>query len=233
MSKPHERRRVAAIFAHPDDEILGCGGAMAMHADKGDEVHILILATGLASRAAPTGDALAELRSHAEAAAKVVGARSIEFGAFPDNAMDSVPLLDIVKCVESFVGRHQPDVIYTHHRGDLNVDHRCTHDAVATARRLLPGNRPVEILACEVLSSTEWGLPSGPVFTPTDFLDIATALDRKVEAMCCYAGEIRDWPHPRSERGIRTLAHLRGAQCGRDAAEAYMTVRRLRDDVGS
>lgn len=221
-------KNIAAIFAHPDDEILGCGGAMAWHADKGDQVRILILATGLRSRGPSEDAAIAKLRDQARKAASIVGAQKIEFADFPDNAMDSVPLLNVVKQVEAFFGGFRPDVVYTHHDGDLNVDHSVVHRAVATSLRPLPGSAPVEVLACEVNSSTEWGLPTQPPFTPTDFFDIGRFLDRKIKALEQYEGEMRDWPHPRSSLGVQTLAHWRGSQCGVKAAEAYRLVRRVR-----
>ncbi len=191
-------------------------------------MRILILATGLASRGPATRDDIAALRRDGVRAAEILGAEDIMFSDFPDNAMDGVPLLDVVKRIETFLGDFPADVIYTHHLGDLNVDHRQTHMAVLTARRLLPGMRPVEILAGEVLSSTEWAAPGSPAFVPTDFLDIAASLERKVAAMEAYASELGTFPHPRSADGIRALARMRGAQCGRPVAEAFMTVRRLR-----
>jgi len=221
-------RKVAAIFAHPDDEVLGCGGAMAWHASKGDDVRILLLATGLRSRGSASDAEIGRLRDEARKAADCLGVKSVAFADFPDNAMDSVPLLDVVKSVEAFLAGFAADTIYTHHDGDLNVDHLVVHRAVMTARRPLPGSDPFEILACEVNSSTEWGLPSQSPFVPTYFLDISGYLDRKVKALEQYAGEIRPWPHPRSSEGVRALARWRGAQCGVDAAESYRLLRRLR-----
>lgn len=221
-------KKVAAIFAHPDDEILGCGAAMAWHADRGDEVMILLLATGLRART-PSGEAaINQLRDEARQAAKVVGAGAIDFADFPDNAMDSVPLLEVVKRVEFFLKNFNADVIYTHHDGDLNIDHLIVHRAVITARRPLPDAGPIEVVACEVNSSTEWGLPSHTPFVPTDFLDATAFIDRKVKALEQYRGEIRPWPHPRSSEGVRALARWRGSQSGVEAAEAYRQIRRVR-----
>ncbi len=219
---------VAAIFAHPDDEVLGCGAALALHADRGDTVQILILATGLAARGPAGAPELGALRRQAEAAARVLGVGAIEFGDFPDNAMDTVPLIEVVRTVETFVQRTAPAIIYTHHGGDLNVDHRVTHLAVATACRPTPQAADREIFACEVPSSTEWAPSTLTNFVPTDFVDVSATLDRKVAALKCYADEIRPWPHPRSSEGVRFLARWRGAQCGRDAAESFMPMRRVR-----
>lgn len=220
--------RVAAIFAHPDDEVLGCGASLALHARKGDAVSILILATGLSARGAAAGPQLESLRDQGRAAARTLGAKGVEFRSLPDNAMDSVPLLDVVREVEEFLGKVRPAVIYTHHAGDLNVDHRTVHHAVLTACRPLPGAGDVEILSSEVNSSTEWAPPSLQPFVPTDFLDVSAAIDAKVAALECYAGEVRPWPHPRSPEGVRALARWRGAQSGFEAAEAFQLVRRVR-----
>jgi N-acetylglucosamine malate deacetylase 1 len=221
-------RKVAAIFAHPDDEVLGCGGAMVRHSEAGDDVRILLLATGLRSRGSANDAAIIKLRDEARQAASVVGARTIDFADFPDNAMDSVPLLDVVKRVEEFLSAFAADVVYTHHDGDLNIDHGVVHRAALTALRPVPGAKRAEILACEVNSSTEWNSPSHPPFVPTDFLEIAPYIDRKVKALEQYRGEIRPWPHPRSSEGVRALARWRGAQCGVEAAEAFRLVRRVR-----
>ncbi len=224
-------RTVAAIFAHPDDEVLGCGGAISLHADANDAVHILILATGAASRGGDQSTYISELRDQARKAAKILGAQDVAFGNFPDNRMDSVPLLDVVMEVEKFLEAHPADIIYTHHAGDMNIDHLVTHRAVATACRPIPGTRPVEILACEVNSSTEWAPPTMTPFVPTDFLDISSSLDRKIAALECYENEICDWPHPRSAKGVRVLAQWRGSQSGLEAAEAFSLVRRVRENV--
>lgn len=219
---------VAAVFAHPDDEVLGCGGAMAAHARAGRRVRILLLATGLAARGQTDADALKALRAQARRAAAELGAAEIEFADFPDNAMDTVPLLDVVRRIEKFLQAEPPATIYSHHHGDLNIDHAIVARAVATACRPLPGAPALEMLACEVNSATEWGVPGTAPFIPTDFLDIGPYLDCKIRALSCYANELRGWPHPRSVEGVRALARWRGAQAGFEAAEAYIQLRRTR-----
>ena len=220
-------RRIAAIFAHPDDEVLACGGALAGHADAGDEVRIFIMATGATARGGEQGAYIASLREQARNAARTMGAKDVSFGDFPDNRMDSVALLDVVKAVEDFLAGFPADVIYTHHGGDMNIDHGVINRAVATACRPLPGARPLELFACEINSSTEWATAPLAPFVPTVFVGIAGALDRKVAALACYGGEIRAWPHPRSGEGVRALARWRGSQCGLDAAEAFVLMRRV------
>ncbi len=222
---------IAAIFAHPDDEVLACGGALALHSEAGDAVHVLLLATGAVSRGGDQEAYIATLQDQAREAAGVLGVKSISFRDFPDNQMDSVPLLDVVKQVEAFLQSHPADVIYTHHPGDMNIDHLVTHRAVATACRPVPGAKPVEILTCEINSSTEWAPAPLTPFVPQDFLDISASLERKIAALDCYAGEVRDWPHPRSGKGVRALACWRGTQCGVEAAEAFGIMRRVRKSL--
>jgi len=218
---------VAAIFAHPDDEVLACGATLAKHAKAGDRVRLLILATGLAARGEAPRNEIEALRDQTRAAAAVLGTEPPCFADFPDNRMDTVALLDVVQAVEAFLSEAPPAVIYTHHGGDLNVDHRVVHQVVVTACRPLPGAPPLELRACEVNSSTEWATPPLAPFEPTLFEPVAETLDRKVEALNSYGGEVRKAPHPRSPEGVRALARWRGIQCGHAAAEAFALVRKV------
>ncbi len=224
---------VLVIAAHPDDEVLGCGGAMARHADAGDRVHVVFLADGVTARQdVPDLDALADALRRREdgatAAARILGAEPPVFHRLPDNRLDGVPLIDLAKLVEREIARIGPDIVYTHHGGDLNVDHRLTHQAVLTACRPLPGARVRVIYAFEVLSGTEWGgVATGGGFTPTRFVDIASQLQRKLDALACYDDEMRPFPHPRSKPAIEALVRLRGSASGLTAAEAFCVVREI------
>lgn len=219
---------ILVVAAHPDDEVLGCGGTLAKLADEGVDIHVAFLADGVFSRTGAEQTELLARRAAAQKAGDILGMQSIFFGEFPDNRMDSIALLDIIRPIESLIAKHQPDTVFTHHAGDVNIDHRRTHEAVVTACRP-QRNHPVKTLLCfEVPSSTEWQLPgSAPVFTPNWFVDISATLVRKMAALNAYADELRDWPHPRSRQGIEHLAHWRGATVGVDAAEAFLLGRRL------
>ncbi|MGE5147424.1 MAG: PIG-L deacetylase family protein [Candidatus Eiseniibacteriota bacterium] len=217
------KRSVAVIVAHPDDEVLLAGGAMARHVTGGDAVRTLFLATGAAARGGRQTAYINKLRAQAARAAKVLGASPPSFCDFPDNRMDTVPLLDVVQAIEAFLAKAPAAVVYTHHAGDLNVDHRIVHQAVVTACRPLPGGAVRQIYAGETLSSTEWS----PVdrFAPTTYVAIERFLEQKLKALACYEDEIRDFPHPRSIEAVRALATVRGAEAGLDAAEAFYVVR--------
>lgn len=232
-SKAPGGRTVLVVAAHPDDEVLGCGGTIAAHAAAGDRVSVLILGEGVTSRKGlkprEAAKAVKALQESAVKAAYVLGAQEAALAGLPDNRFDSVDLLDIVHLVEQFKNRVKPDIVYTHHHGDLNIDHRLTHQAVLTACRPLPGETVREIYAFEILSATEWQAPHpGLSFHPNHFVDISDMLPRKLAAMEVYKPEVRSWPHPRSLEGIVTQAHGRGIQIGREAAEAFEVIRSIR-----
>lgn len=224
---------VLVIAAHPDDEVLGCGGAIARHCQQGDIVHSLILAEGVTSRD-PARDRpqrqqdLSELAEAAQRAGEILGVRSVTLHAFPDNRMDGCDLLDVVKVIEGAIAQHQPQMLYTHHAGDVNIDHRQIHAAVVTAARPLPGSPVQSMLFFEIPSSTEWQPPgSAPAFTPNWFVDISETLDLKHQALGAYASEMRPFPHPRSHEAVEHLARWRGATVGVEAAEAFIVGRHL------
>lgn len=226
-------KKILVIAAHPDDEVLGCGGTIAKHAMNGDSVAVVIMAEGITSRDPKRrrdkrGSELSELASSARKANKIIGTKSLELLKFPDNRMDSVDLLDIVKAVEELVEKHMPEIVYTHSSGDVNIDHRRIHEAVVTACRPMPG-RPVKtLLFFEVPSSTEWQAPGSAMpFVPGWFVDISDAIDLKMKALDAYCAEMRPWPHARSKEAVASLARFRGASAGFEAAEAFMLGRNL------
>jgi N-acetylglucosamine malate deacetylase 1 len=224
---------VLVVAAHPDDEILGCGGTIAWHARRGDDVHVAILAEGLTSRDAgrdrqAKSKELGELAAIAVQANTLLGAKSVEVFDLPDNRMDSLDLLDIVKRVEALIGAKKPSIVYTHHPGDVNVDHQLTHKAVVTACRPQPGAHVKSLLFFEVLSSTDYQVPGvAPAFLPNHFVDISATLETKLKALEIYKGEMRAWPHARSLEAVEHLARLRGANVGLQAAEAFCLGRRI------
>jgi LmbE family N-acetylglucosaminyl deacetylase len=228
-----EPNRVLVVAAHPDDEVLGCGGTIARHADAGDQVKVLIVAEGATSRQQQrnrlqAGDELCTLAQAAQIAGSILGAAGVELLHLPDNRLDSLDRLDLIKRLEERIDRHQPQLVYVHHAGDVNVDHRRLHEAVVTACRPTPGHPVRRLLSFEVASSSEWQPPgSAPAFQPNWFVDISAQWQRKREALMAYASEMRPWPHARSLEALEHLARWRGAQVGVEAAEAFCLLRQL------
>jgi len=221
---------ILIIAAHPDDEVLGCGGTIASLSSKND-VYTLILGQGVVSRDIPSDQNkkdLEELKLSSIKANDILGVKEVYFEDLPDNKFDTVPLLDIVKAIEKHTQKINPEVIYTHHFGDLNIDHQLTHKAVITATRPIGDKFPKRILSFETLSSTEWNLQdTNNIFTPNVFVDISKTFDKKIESMKCYKSEIRDYPHPRSLKGIKVLAQKRGLEAGLNFAEAFCLLREI------
>lgn len=225
--------KVAAIFAHPDDEILACGATLAKRIHTGAEVSALILSTGMAARGLSEDElqpSLATLKAQARQAMMVLGVQEehVTFHDFPDNEMDSVPLLSIVKAIERFLQQFPANEIYTHCPQDLNIDHTLTARAVLTATRPMPGPVVERVYACEVNSSTEWMFSEANRFQPTTYEEITNYIEIKQRALACYEGELRDWPHPRSLKGVEVLAEQRGMQVGIHAAEAFSLIREIK-----
>lgn len=218
--------KVLVVAAHPDDEVLGCGGTIARHVANGDQVCAMFLTDGVGARG--QGDDVAVRRREAcQRASAILGITADRHEGLPDNELDGLPLLGVVRAVEFAVLKIKPDIVYTHHAGDLNIDHRIAHQAVSTACRPVPGSTVKAIYAFEVPSSTEWGSDGDLVFRPNHFVDISKMLETKMTALEAYAEEMRPFPHPRSMKAVRALAQWRGATVGLVAAEAFMTVRRI------
>lgn len=221
-------RNILVVAAHPDDEALGCGGTMARHSADGDIVHALFMTDGVGARGDDLPDTEDDVARNlaADQARKILGAAHYEYLRFPDNMMDTVPLLSIAQAIERYAETFTPDVVYTHFGGDLNVDHMVTQRAVMTAFRPAPGTRVKTIRAFEVMSSTEWAFgTTSRDFRPQVFVDIADHLEQKLKALDAYHMEMRAFPHTRSIASLEHLARLRGSQVGLDAAETFEVIR--------
>jgi LmbE family N-acetylglucosaminyl deacetylase len=225
--------KVLVIAAHPDDEILGCGATAARLVAEGQEVHFAILGEGITSRHSQRENAdakqLSQLHKQAHDAAAKVGVKRVTLHKLPDNRLDTVPLLDVVKIVEELIDGFKPEALYTHHGGDLNIDHGVIHRAVLTATRPVAAHPVRDIYAFEVPSSTEWAFQRlEPVFRPNVFVDVSRTIEAKVAAMECYESEAREFPHPRSPQALRAAAMRWGSVAGCGAAEAFELVRSIR-----
>lgn len=222
---------VLVVAAHPDDEVLGCGGSIARWAAAGRTVHVLILADGETARGDSVPQpkrAILKRQNAARRANEILGAGSVVFAGLPDNRLDLESMLDTAKIVEDVVATVGPETIVTHFYGDLNVDHRVAQEAVAVAARPQPDSCVRDVLLFETLSSTEWRITGqGSAFVPNWFIDISAHLDTKLRAMEAYRTELREFPHARSLQAITALAHVRGASAGLVAAEGFMLGRRI------
>jgi LmbE family N-acetylglucosaminyl deacetylase len=221
-------KTILVVAAHADDEALGCGGAIARHVEEGDKVYLVFMADGVYSRKNSSKDDLMKRIEASKLAQSILG---IEFSyslKLPDNKMDTIPLLDIVKKLEVILEEVQPSVVYTHHYGDLNIDHRLTYAAVMTACRPLPDNSVKEIFGFEVLSSTEWSLQQTSSFSPVYYLDITQQIHLKLDALRAYSLEMCEPPHARSIAHVELLAKHRGYSVGLGAAEAFEVYRFIR-----
>lgn len=222
--------KVLIVAAHPDDEVLGCGGTIARLAQEGHDVHIAILGEGITSRYTKREEADREiveaLHEKTRAVARLLGAKEPFMFSLPDNRFDSVPLLEVIKIVEEVINKVRPRVIYTQHGGDLNIDHSTIYRATLTATRPVADCCVKELYAFEVASSSEWAFQQfAPPFEPNVFMDVSATLELKLKAMEMYEQEVRPFPHPRSPDALRAMAHRWGSVAGLPAAEAFQLVR--------
>jgi LmbE family N-acetylglucosaminyl deacetylase len=224
-------KKILIIAAHPDDEVLGCGGTAARLVKQGNEVYTLVLGEGITSRDASRQrekreQELIQLKKQVHEANGVIGIKEVFTHDFPDNRFDSVPLLDIVKVIETIKNKIKPGIVFTHYEQDLNIDHQITYRAVLTAVRPTADETVKEIYSFEVLSSTEWNFPLK--FSPDVFYDITETIDIKLAAMEKYQSELKEYPHPRSLKGIRLNAEQWGMKTGLKYAEAFKLVRLIK-----
>lgn len=221
------RQDVLCVVAHPDDETLGVGGTLALHAEAGGTVTVLIMSEGEVEKLDSTPNC-ATRRECALAAAKVMGVSEVEFHDFPDQRLESVPFIELIKVVEAAIARYRPSVVYAHHGGDANTDHQVVFKAVyAACRPMTPlGSTVQRLLTFETPSSTDQAPQVGDyVFSPTTFVDVQPVWDKKIEALACYPTEMIGGKHPRSYEYIEALARVRGGHAGYLQAEAFVSVR--------
>jgi LmbE family N-acetylglucosaminyl deacetylase len=218
--------KVLIIAAHPDDEVLGVGGTIARHVDEGDLVTIVVCAEGATVRY--DHDVIAGLQDAARRAALALGVHDVRFLGLRDQHLDAQPILTVIQAIERVVREVQPEIVYTHHRGDVNRDHAVVSEAVMVACRPV-GDHPRAVYLFETPSSTEWAWPmAGGGFAPQHFVDIGATLARKLAAMACYETELRPAPHPRSLDALRVRAAYWGQHAGLALAEPFVVARQIR-----
>lgn len=215
--------RILVVAAHPDDEVLGCGGTIAS-LSKEHKIKVLILGEGVTSRKGTDKEPeLRELRKASQKANAILGTHEVSYHHFPDQRLDTVPFLEIVQTIEEHLV-FNPDTVFTHSVHDLNLDHTIVARAVLTATRPIASKNVKSVLSFEIPSSTEWAFGQNGSFQPNVYIDITETIGNKIAAMTEYVGEMRGFPHPRSKQGIRALAMYRGSAIGMGAAEAFELV---------
>ena len=233
MLESLRNEKILVVVAHPDDEVLGLGGTMNKLINQYScEIRVVILGEGLTSRSeirkvSEWNEKLKIHRQNVKAAHKIIGYHSLSLYSFPDNRFDTIPLLDIIKVVEKEKEDFRPGVIFTHHGGDVNIDHQRTFEAVMTASRPLEGERVNTIISFETPSGTEWRAATDPKhFIPNLFIEISKSnLETKILGMESYEFEKRKYPHPRSPEALEIQAKRWGVVVGKKYAEAFSVVR--------
>jgi LmbE family N-acetylglucosaminyl deacetylase len=233
MLESLKNKKILVVVAHPDDELLGPGATLNMLISSyGVKTHVVILGEGITSRSEKrdTEKWKAELETHREnirQAQSAIGYHSVSIYDFPDNRFDSVDLLDIIKVIEKEKKNFVPDVIFTHHGGDLNIDHQRTFEAVITSCRPMEHETVKTIITFETPSGTEWRASSDPKhFIPNLIVGISEKnLQAKIKGMEAYDFEKRPFPHPRSPEALKILAQRWGIAVGKNYAEAFQLIR--------
>ena len=222
------KHTVLVVVAHTDDEALGLGGAISKHVENGDIVYGISMTDGVGSRGGANEEGI-KVRAQASInSERILGFTWLEGGNFPDNAMDSVPLLAVTKVIEKAKFLVNPTLVYTHNSADLNIDHRVVSQATLTAFRPQPNEVWQEIRTFEIASATDYGHKSiTNLFYPNLYVDITGTWEKKLAALNEYKMEMRDAPHTRSFEGLENLAKYRGNQVGLKYAEAFEIIRKI------
>ena len=222
-----KNKKILIVAAHPDDEILGCGGTIIKY-KKFSEIEVIFMTDGVSSRGKKKSNAL-KRKKEALNLINFLKLKKPTFLNFPDNKLDSVPMLNIVKKIEKKINSFKPNVIITHFSHCLNIDHKKTFEAVMTACRPIKKTNIKTILSFEILSSTEWTQNYNNSFKPNFFIDLSSVIKEKIKAIKFYKSEIKKFPHSRSLQGLDKLAKFRGISCGKKYAEAFYLVRHIED----
>ena len=223
----HDTPRSVAVFAsHYDDEVLGIGGTLIEHFKRGDEIYIYIVCESSSVRYKEKD---VPLHSFALDAACYLGARNLTCFEYPDQRLDTIPLIDLTQKIESEISRVKPDFVYTHFSGDINEDHKIINKAVMTACRPYSANYIRMLAVFETPSSTEWGnfQEGESSFSPNCFVDISNSLERKLYAMRCYKSEVKSGNHPRAVESLKNRAKYWGTVCDKEYVEPLIVIRLL------
>jgi len=226
--KEKRNKSVLCIVAHPDDEALGVGGTLLKHINEGDKVNIVMFSVGEESKLDKTINTKRRLKS-ARDWSKEVGSTIYKIFNYPDQKLDTISKLEIIQSLENILKNLRPDIVYTHHDGDINHDHQVVSHAVLTALRPMNNlNLKPEIRTFETISSTEQSpFTDRYIFKPNFYVDIEEVWNKKIRALKKYSNEMGVFPHPRSLNSIEALAIKRGSESGLKKAEAFCIIRKI------
>jgi len=235
MLESLRNKRILIVVAHPDDELLGLGASMNLLIEEYNiSTRVVILGEGITSRS-ETRDIkhwekeLEIHRQNIETAQSAIGYHEVSMHDFPDNRFDTVALLDIVKVIEKEKEIFKPEIIFTHHGGDVNIDHQRTFEAAITACRPMENESVKTSITFETPSGTEWRASSDPKhFIPNMFISFNEEnLNAKIKGMESYEFESRKYPHPRSPESLKIQAKRWGVTIGGNYAEAFHLIRSI------
>lgn len=216
--------RVLVVAAHPDDEVLGCGATITKLSQQGCAVFCLLLNKGRTKETGAQKGKASGLEKQAQAVGKALGVKKVFFADFPDQKYDAVPLLDIIQTIEKVKQETKPNIVFTHHPADLNLDHKITSRAVLTAFRPFQGEKAKTIYGFDVQESSRW-LENG--FVPNVFFDITETFAKKISALKKYQSELKKYPHPRSLQAQEVSAKYWGIVSGQEKSEPFVLLRSL------
>ena len=218
--------KTLVIAAHPDDEVLGCGGLIAKLINQGEQVRVVFLAEGTSCRYESMSKQVQdEINFRNQCGIKALnslGVNSYKFNNLPCGRLDKEPIIEIAKIIEEEISIYKPATVLTHSSNDVNNDHKIIFRAVVQATRPV-GKIVKNLLSFEILSSSEWNYVE--VFKPNLFVDVTSTINEKINAMHYYTTEQPKYPHPRSDQVIMSLASLRGSQAGMEYAEGFQIIR--------
>tara|TARA_A100001388_G_scaffold277120_1_gene266959 strand:- start:1455 stop:2144 length:690 start_codon:yes stop_codon:yes gene_type:complete len=226
--KKDKNQNVLIIVAHTDDETLGMGGTICRHIDEGDNVFAVSMTDGISSRKEYKKKAAIDRNIASKKASSELGFNWIKQESYPDNELDSISLIRVVRSIEEVKRKVNPKIIYTHSSADLNIDHRIVNQATLTAFRPKSNEEWIEIRAFEIPSSTDYGHKSiTSTFYPNLYIDITKFFNMKIKALKNYEEEMLSTPNSRSFEGIQNLAKYRGNQVGLEYAESFEILRKI------
>ena len=209
-----ENRKILIVAAHPDDEILGVGGTICKHVEKGDDVYICIVTK--AYEPEWTKEYIETKIKEQKKVDELLGIKKRINLDLPTVKLNVIPCGELNKKISIVIDKIEPDIIYTHFEHDLNYDHTLIFRACMVAVR---PPKKIKLVSFETLSETEW---NNKGFQPNLWTDIGRYVSKKIEAFNIYKSEVKKYPHPRSSEGIKIQAKKRGAEIMTEYAEAFI-----------